>query len=66
MDNLTTACEFMKFNRSSNKLSACSRWKKHSLKVVRNNFIFFKKFLIRFFINFKDEFKYNECLFEFS
>ena len=37
MDNLTTACDFVKFNKSTTKLSACSKWKKHSLKIVKIN-----------------------------
>jgi hypothetical protein len=45
MDNLTTACEFLRFNKESTKLSACSKWKKHALKIVRKFFYqFFKKF----------------------
>ncbi len=34
MDNLTTACDFIKFNKSTTKLSACSKWKKHAMKIV--------------------------------
>ena len=39
MDNLTTACEFLKFNKDSTKLSACSRWKKHALKIVNKIYL---------------------------
>ena len=48
MDNLTTACEFLKFNKESTKLSACSRWKKHALKVVNNIYLTLKLNIYKF------------------
>jgi hypothetical protein len=37
VENLTTACEYLKFNKFGDKLGFCSRWKKHAFKIVRNN-----------------------------
>ena len=34
IENLTTSCEFLQFNKTSNKLGFCSRWKKHAFKIV--------------------------------
>jgi U3 small nucleolar RNA-associated protein 18 len=35
IENLTTSCEFIRFDKSSSKLGICSRWKKHGFKMVR-------------------------------
>ena len=38
--NLTTSVEFLKFNKGSNNLGLCSRWKKNALRLVIIHFIF--------------------------
>lgn len=52
IENLTTSCEFLSFNKTNDKLGMCSRWKKHAFKIVK-------------IINLVKS-KYITCLFKFS
>ena len=60
-DNLTTSCDFVKFNKINNMLGMSSKWKKNSVRFVNldNNKVFSN------FPSFKERFKYISC-FDFN
>lgn len=61
IDNLTTSCEFLKFNRESSILGMCSKWKKHALKLVNLSTMT----VYSNFPSYKDNIKYPFC-FDFN
>ena len=60
-DNLTTSCDFVKFNKINNMLGMSSKWKKNAVRFVNldNNKVFSN------FPSFKERFKYISC-FDFN
>ena len=60
-DNLTTSCDFVKFNKINNMLGMSSKWKKNAIRFVNLD----NKKVFSNFPSFKERFKYISC-FDFN
>ena len=60
-DNLTTSCDFIKFNKNNNMLGISSKWKKNALRFINLE----NKKVFTNFPSFKEHMKYPFC-FDFN
>ena len=60
-DNLTTSCDFVKFNKTNNMLGCSSKWKKNALRFINLE----NKKVFTNFPSFKEHMKYPFC-FDFN